>query len=396
MRTLFLSADFKPAGGGIAELYLNLLLRFPPGAVEVSTVRAPAGWRDRYPFPVRRERFGFRESSRLQNVVRWTLHARRLVRASGHGVLQIGTLRPAGAVGAWLQRLDAVPFLVYVHGKDVLKEHAKAVHSRPYRSTTRDLLRRAGAFVANSRFTAERLRELAEAAGVPAATRRIRVVHPGADPVRFRPGDAGVAELRGRLGLGGARVVVTVARLAARKGVDRALEAVAALVPEFPDLVYVVVGDGSQRSALERRAAAPDLAGRVRFVGWVGDEELPAFYRLGEVFLLPSRRERGDEAEGFGIVLSEAGASGVPVIGGDSGGVRDAVRDGETGLLVDPESSDAVAGALRRLLGDPVLAERLGRGGREWVERYYNWDRAAREAWAIVEEVAEMPVRGHA
>jgi phosphatidylinositol alpha-1,6-mannosyltransferase len=389
LNTLFVSPDFKPDPGGIAELHLNLLTRFPSGSVEVSTVRAPPGWRDDFPFRVRRLPFGFRESSRLQNVARWTLEARRRARAIDARVLQIGTLRPCGPVGAWVQRLDRRPYVLYAHGNDVLKERRKVGRSALYRTTARDVLGRASAVIANSAFTAALVRDLSLAAGAPEAAERVRVVHPGADPARFHPGDAGVAALRARLGLEGARVALTVARLEARKGIDRALEAVAALAATFPDLVYVVVGEGPRRAALEARAGAPDLSGRVHFVGRAADGELPALYRMADVFLLPSRREGAEDVEGFGLALSEASASGLPVIGGRAGGVPEAVLEGETGLLVTPEDPREIAGALRALLADPPLAARLGAGGRAAVQRYFNWDRAAAEAWAIAREAAD-------
>ncbi|MBI4543702.1 MAG: glycosyltransferase family 4 protein, partial [Gemmatimonadetes bacterium] len=128
---------------------------------------------------------------------------------------------------------------------------------------------------------------------------------------------------------------------------------------------------------------------RVRFLGEIEDERLPGVYAAADIFVMAARDERDrDEVEGFGIVFCEANAAALPVVAGASGGVPDAVRDGETGLLVPPQDAAALADAVRRLLLDAGLRRRLGQGGREWVERYYNWDRAAVEAWAIVEEVA--------
>ncbi|HEX6617569.1 MAG TPA: glycosyltransferase, partial [Gemmatimonadales bacterium] len=92
--------------------------------------------------------------------------------------------------------------------------------------------------------------------------------------------------------------------------------------------------------------------------------------------------------EGFGIALSEASASGLPVIGGSGGGIPDAVRDGETGLLVDAASPERVKDAVRLLLNDSALARRLGAGGRRAVETYYNWDRVAADVIAIGREFA--------
>ena len=91
--------------------------------------------------------------------------------------------------------------------------------------------------------------------------------------------------------------------------------------------------------------------------------------------------------EGFGISLTEASACGVPVIGGSDGGIPDAVRDGETGLLVDASYPEPVLVAVRRLLGDRELARRMGAAGRRAVETYYNWDRVAADVIALGREV---------
>jgi len=90
--------------------------------------------------------------------------------------------------------------------------------------------------------------------------------------------------------------------------------------------------------------------------------------------------------EGFGISLVEASASGVAVVGGRSGGVPDAVRDGETGLLVDPDDPAAVAAGITRLLGDDGLRRRMGAAGRRAVETFYNWDRVCRDLMRIDRE----------
>ena len=112
-------------------------------------------------------------------------------------------------------------------------------------------------------------------------------------------------------------------------------------------------------------------------------------YATSDVYLGLSRQVDVD-IEGFGISFIEASASAVPVIAGDSGGVRSAVRDGETGILVPPNNVDAVAAALRKILANPERRHALGRAGRRAVETHFNWDRVARETAAF----AERAVRG--
>jgi phosphatidylinositol alpha-1,6-mannosyltransferase len=117
----------------------------------------------------------------------------------------------------------------------------------------------------------------------------------------------------------------------------------------------------------------------------VPDADLPGLYNLADVYVGASRRTPLS-VEGFGIALAEAASSGRPVIAGRTGGIPEAVKDGETGLLVDAEQPAAVAEAVRRLLRDPKLARRLGEAGRREVERYYNWDRVARDLAAVAAE----------
>jgi phosphatidylinositol alpha-1,6-mannosyltransferase len=137
------------------------------------------------------------------------------------------------------------------------------------------------------------------------------------------------------------------------------------------------VGTGEERPRLDALARELGVADRVVFAGEVPPGDLPAYYAACDVFLLPNRIDEGD-IEGFGIVFLEAAASERPAIGGSSGGVPEAVADGLTGLLVSGTDADELAGCVRRLVSDKVLARRLGRAGRQRVLRSFTWDRAGR------------------
>jgi len=198
----------------------------------------------------------------------------------------------------------------------------------------------------------------------------------------------GIANGGGEGGEGGeGRWLVTVARLEKHKGIDTVLEALPTIAERAPDVRYAVAGGGPERESLERLAHKLGVADRVRFLGQVSERDLPALYNLATVYVGASRRAERIGVEGFGIALVEASACGVPVVAGNSGGVPDAVRDGETGFLVPPEESAALVEAVCRLLDDPVLARRLGAAGRRAVETYYNWDRVVRDVRAIESEV---------
>jgi phosphatidyl-myo-inositol dimannoside synthase len=137
-----------------------------------------------------------------------------------------------------------------------------------------------------------------------------------------------------------------------------------------------VVGSGEELASLQKLALTLGIADRVQFLTGVPDADLPALYNCAEVYLGLSRL-LDQRVEGFGISLVEAASCGIPVLAGRSGGIPEAVHDGETGLLVDPELTQQVEGALQRLLDDPAMRARLGGAGRREVERFYNWDRVA-------------------
>lgn len=225
--------------------------------------------------------------------------------------------------------------------------------------------------------------------GVPRG--RITLVPNGVDLSRFKP-EAPESGLLGRYGLAGRRVVVTVARLVPRKGVDRLIRALPAVVAAVPDLVHLVVGEGECRAALEAQARELRLDGCVIFAGQVPDVELAAHFRLGEIFALTNRRTEDGEDEGFGLVFLEAMACGVPVLGGRAGGVPEVVADGETGLLVDANDTPAVAAALILMLSDAALRERLRTAGLQ-AAAAASWSQRAVRFLALCDALVERRER---
>jgi phosphatidylinositol alpha-1,6-mannosyltransferase len=225
--------------------------------------------------------------------------------------------------------------------------------------------------LAVSRFTGRTIRS-AVPRHVP-----LSLLPPGVDAERFRPGtpEAG-DEIRRRHGIAAGRpLVVCVSRLVRRKGQDVLIEALPAVLRREPDAALLIVGGGPDRERLAQRAAeAPP--GAVAFAGEVSADDLSAYHAAADVFAMPCRsRLAGLEVEGFGIVFLEAAAAGRPAVAGDSGGAAEAVRDGETGLVVDGRHSGQVAEAIGALLADPHRADAMGKAGRDRVERRFTWPR---------------------
>ena len=241
--------------------------------------------------------------------------------------------------------------------------------SRELTTLTRWVYRVASAAIANSLSTARMLEDI----GVP--TEKVHVVYPAVDAARFAP-DVAPHPIRRPFVPPNGQLLLSVGRLQRRKGHDLAIAAMAALREEFPDLRYVIVGDGAERRRLEELIAENRLEERIHLAGEVSEDELPAYYTAADIFLLPNRLD-GADVEGFGIVFLEAASSEKPVIGGSSGGVPEAVADGQTGLLVSGTDRSELADAIRRLATSPELRCRMGTAGRQRVLKNFTWDRAA-------------------
>jgi phosphatidylinositol alpha-1,6-mannosyltransferase len=156
------------------------------------------------------------------------------------------------------------------------------------------------------------------------------------------------------------------------------IRALPAIRRRAPDAALLIVGDGPYRTALQAKARSQGVADSVVFTGSVPWHELPAYYAAGDVFAMPCRtRYGGLDVEGLGVVFLEAAATGLPVVAGNSGGAADAVRDGETGVVIDGRSVDEVAEAVSDLLSDGARAKAMGAAGRAWVEQEWRWETLA-------------------
>jgi len=181
----------------------------------------------------------------------------------------------------------------------------------------------------------------------------------------------------------GRRVVVSVASLIPSKGVHLVLEALPAVLQEVPNLFYLVIGDGPQRSALQRAAYRLGVAGRVEFLGYLPLEEVFRYLSVAEVFVLPSSNES------FGIAYLEAMAMGTPVIACRGQGPEDFVEDGQTGLLIPPEDVASLREAMLRLLLETREARRMSQAARRKAFSEFSWERNASSYIALYEEVVE-------
>jgi phosphatidylinositol alpha-1,6-mannosyltransferase len=371
-RTLLVTNDFPPRVGGIQRTLEALWQALPADRVAVwcPAWDGGAAYDAEAPFPVYRQPEGFLWPS--PSVADRIERAARDFEAE---VLLFGATYPLALLGPRLA-CRGLPYLTAAHGFEYWLSIAPGAHTLMRRATSRA----SRVPVLCSAFIARTVRT-----AVPAAV-PVSVLYPGADTERFRP-DLDTDDIRASLGIGSRPLVVCVSRLVARKGQDVLIDAMPAIAARVPEAALLIVGGGPAEPRL--RAKAARLPGVVFFAGQVAEEELPRHYAVGDVFAMPCRtRLAGLEVEGWGNVFIEAAACGKPVVVGDSGGARESLVDGATGIVVDGRRAEAVADAVGSLLADPARAAAMGAAGRERVLRSHRWPDIAAELAGWLREAA--------
>ena len=363
-RTLLVTNDFPPRPGGIQQFVHNLAVRQPAGSVVVyaSSWRGDTTFDAQQPFEVVRQ-----DTSVLLPTPRVARRAAELARAHDCETAWFGAAAPLGLLAAGLRRSAGIERAVgLTHGHEIGWAALPGA-----RSLLRRIARGADVMTYLGEYQRVRLERVLH------GLTELRRLAPGVDVDAFHPGVDG-GEVRGRYRLGDRPVIVCVSRLVPRKGQDILIRALPAVRRRVPGTALLLVSGGPYRRRLERLAREQGVASDVVFTGSVPWAELPAHYAAGDVYAMPCRtRGGGLDVEGLGIVYLEASASGLPVVGGDSGGAPDAVLDGETGYVVGGRDPAALTDRLVDLLSNPAKAAAMGAAGRAWIERDWRWEAQA-------------------
>lgn len=251
-----------------------------------------------------------------------------------------------------------IPIVVVAHGAEITRHRKKLV----LQNFMKYVLKRADLIITVSEFTNEIVKKY-----VSIANNKIVTVHNGINMDSIKPIKKDIA--RHKLGIKIAQpLILTVSRLDGRKGHSKILNLLPKLKKIYPDLKYLIVGDGPHRMTLEELSSSLGLKkSDVEFFGYVPAEDLSLYYSAADIFIMLNEMVTEEDFEGFGFVFAEAGAYGIPVIGGNNGGPKEVIEHNKTGFLVDPDSEEEIIKAIVTLLNDKEKAFHIGESARKKV-----------------------------
>ncbi|NQS98755.1 MAG: glycosyltransferase family 4 protein [candidate division Zixibacteria bacterium] len=368
-RTLLITNDYPPVVSGISTFLYQLWKRLDPDFHTVLTPRVTGGKefdRGKTVRVIRHPSFsGSGGLVKLINAVVQFFYAAYLIIFRGVKRIYGGQIWVSGTIGLLAKKIFGIPYYLWVYGGETTSVYMSGSFSDYW---AKILLKNAGSLLTISDYCQKEFLDY----GFPAE--KCPIILPGVDSTVFTPG-APPKDLIVKRNTSGKKILLTVARISERKGHDLVIRALPELLEKHPDILYLIVGRGSDEGRLQELAEQLGVSEMVKFCGFVPDEELPDYYRLCDIYVMPNREiiDSTDSIEGFGISFIEASACAKPVIGGKSGGAIEAVAAGISGYLIDPNSVDVFVEIVDKLLSDPDLCEQIGGQGRCRVEEEMDW-----------------------
>lgn len=292
---------------------------------------------------------------------------------------------PSGLIGVFLKKLIHRPLVVTGYGVEFF------MTKKRYRYLS-FLLKWIADNADECVFISRAVRHAAENIGVYKGI----IIPYGVDAERFLPlprYHPMVEALKAKYHIDKNRVILTLGRLVARKGIRYLIEAMPLILKDLPGVVLLVAGDGPERKSLQSRVHELRLENYIKFIGNVSPSELPFLYSVCDLFVLPSVVDAAGDQEGFGIVLCEAMACEKPVIGTRLGGILDIISDGENGILVKQKSVEGLTRAVLDVLRNQILAEKLGNRGRISVKKKFSFENIAKAYISLYKALLERKTK---
>lgn len=284
----------------------------------------------------------------------------KIIRKEKIDIIHSHWLLPSGLIGAICRKIFKVPHIATVHGSDV-----NTIKKSKFLSKICSfIIHNSDRITANSNYTKNILLSIDDK-----AKNRVEVVPMGVDINYSKSEDnTNLKEV-----FGAEYLILSIGRLIGWKGTKYLIIAMKDVTKKFPTAKLVIGGNGPEKGNLENLTKELNLKKKVIFTGYIEDMDLPKYYSVADVFVLPSINLDG-QTEGLGVVLLEAMACGTPIIGSNVGGIQDIIEDGYNGFLVPEKSSEDLAGKILELLSNKKLAEEFSVNGLKIVRERFSWE----------------------
>lgn len=373
-KSLLITLSFPPHIGGEQAYYHNIAKNLPADKIVVLAPEHPESLKfdQTQKFPIIRHDFkdllpkkGLAKILKPKSSAKWLTLSKvidKIVKNHQIELIQAGQILPIGTVAMMYAKKKKIPYIFYSHGLDItLPQKIKRK-----KILMKRIIKNSHGIVSNSHFTKDELVKLG------AEKEKVIVSSPCPNVSGSEPSETAIVDFKRKHHLENKKVILTVGRLVERKGHDMAIKALPKIIKTVPEVKYIIVGDGPYRKNLQKLVNKRSLGEYVSFVGAVGSKELSNFFTASDIFIMPNRVLKNGDVEGFGIVFLEAGLYGKPVIGGNNGGVPEAIINGQTGLLVDSLDENDIAEKTIKLLTDENYAAKLGLQGLHYASEF-NW-----------------------
>lgn len=304
------------------------------------------------------------------------LAVRRVVKKQKIDLIHAHWILPQGYIAYLMKKWYHIPYIATAHAGDVFPLKNKFL-----KALAKKVIKNADFATANSNFTKKTILEI-----FPNLDKnKIAVVPMGVDLANFNHSKKSIS-LRYKYKIN-RELLLTVGRLAEKKGIKYVIEAMPKVLEEFPEAKLMVVGDGPEKQDLIKLTTMQNLGHAVIFVSKVSHKELPKFYASADLFIGPSIVTKSGDTEGLGVVFLEALASGTPVIGSNVGGIPDIIKEGVTGVLVEEKNPEELAKKIIELLKHKELRDKTVKNGKALIEKNYSWESVGKKFRLVYEKV---------
>lgn len=363
MKILFISIDFPPDVGGVANYYKNICQNLEDVDLTVLTEQKSGSetFDSKQGYKIIRKDLFYKTI--WPKWLKMLFTAYKIVKQEKPDWVFVGQVLPVGTAVYFLQKIFKFRYLVFSHGTDI---GIPMTHARKRQIMTL-VFKKANNIIANSHYTMKRL------AKIGINEDKIVVMFPCPDrPVAYEKLQNEISNIKNQYNLVGKLVFLTIGRLVERKGIDNVFEALSLVKHKYQDFIYLVIGKGTDKNRLNELIRQYGLEDNVKMVGYISENEKPIFYNASDIYIMTGREVKGD-VEGFGLVYLEANSYGKPVIASRTGGVIEAVIDKETGLLVDQGNTEQIKNVILQLAEDRGLRKQLGENGKKRVKEKFQW-----------------------